>query len=241
MSSSGDLKKAVRLRMAQTGEKYTTSLRAPGERPGRTEADERPGQAVAASREGRTGEHVTREREYQLFPVGSTSGWRSWIIRHLHEHPDHAGNYPRGHDFVLLGTVDIAREHEHWHDNRSTFATHEHERPWRVMVKEDSEMAGNRKMLDLKVTVAASPGEDPDSVLDGILKRSPKDRVNLMQLRYGMQVLEVTKIERADGQEFGLEAAFEEYWRGLSKETATVKEESRNAFMDGARWRKENG
>jgi 2-oxo-4-hydroxy-4-carboxy--5-ureidoimidazoline (OHCU) decarboxylase len=45
---------------------------------------------------------------------------RSDLIRHLHTHPDHAGRYPAGHDFVLVGTMDIWRQHERQHEDRST-------------------------------------------------------------------------------------------------------------------------
>ena len=40
---------------------------------------------------------------------------RSELIEHLHTHPDHAGRYPAGHDFVLVSTVDIRRAHQRQH------------------------------------------------------------------------------------------------------------------------------
>ena len=40
---------------------------------------------------------------------------RSALIAHLHTHPDHKHNYRAGHDFVLVGTQDIRRQHEHQH------------------------------------------------------------------------------------------------------------------------------
>lgn len=43
---------------------------------------------------------------------------RSDLIRHLHEHPDHAGRYPAGHDFVLVSTADIRRDHERQHERK---------------------------------------------------------------------------------------------------------------------------
>lgn len=40
---------------------------------------------------------------------------RSELIDHLHAHPDHAGRYRAGHDFVLVSTADIARDHRRQH------------------------------------------------------------------------------------------------------------------------------
>jgi hypothetical protein len=51
----------------------------------------------------------------------AADGWRalpaarSELIKHLHTHPDHAGRYPAGHDFMLVSTADIRREHQRQH------------------------------------------------------------------------------------------------------------------------------
>jgi len=49
---------------------------------------------------------------------------RSDLISHLHGHPNHAGRYPAGHDFMLVSTADIRRQHERLHAERPT--GHEH-------------------------------------------------------------------------------------------------------------------
>ena len=61
------------------------------------------------------------------------------------------------------------------------------------------------KSLDLKVTVTTAPNADPDAAL----ARMDKDKLRLTASPYS---LKVTKIERADGLPFGLEAGFEEWW-----------------------------
>lgn len=58
------------------------------------------------------------------------------------------------------------------------------------------------KKLDLKVTVT---GEDPDATL----ARMDKGTLRLTASPYA---LKVTKLERADGEPFGLESEFEAYW-----------------------------
>ena len=56
----------------------------------------------------------------------SAGGWRalaaarSELIGHLHTHPDHAGRYPAGHDFVLVSTADIRRAHQRQHGEEGT-------------------------------------------------------------------------------------------------------------------------
>ena len=35
-------------------------------------------------------------------------GSRVTLIDHLHEHPEHAGHFPAGHDFVLISTTDMS-------------------------------------------------------------------------------------------------------------------------------------
>jgi hypothetical protein len=115
---------------------------------------------------------------------------------HLHHHPDHHRAFPAGHDFTLVSTIDIARKHEALHLG----FFHEHDRPWHVLEKEE-----DMKTLDLKVTVS---GSDPDGTLATMIQRGDT------WLKNGQYSLSLTKVERADGQEIGLEAAFEEYWRG---------------------------
>jgi hypothetical protein len=54
-------------------------------------------------------------------PEGPDPEWRilarerAELCRHLHEHPDHAGRYAKGHDFVLTGTDQIRKEHLRLH------------------------------------------------------------------------------------------------------------------------------
>lgn len=43
---------------------------------------------------------------------------RAELIRHLHDHPDHAHRYRAGHDFVLIGTADIRRDHQRQHNQK---------------------------------------------------------------------------------------------------------------------------
>lgn len=164
------------------------------------------------------------------------------LTRHLHTHPDHARRYPAGHDFVLRGTQDVAAEHQRWHADRSTFVTHLHEQMLKVPGEKGYKSMSERKTLDLKVTVAAG---DPDGELSQMLARSPKTRVNLCQLRYGVLSVDVVKIERADGQPFGVEAEFEEYWRDShcedADEESSEKTWARDAFLRGAAWRLEQG
>lgn len=45
---------------------------------------------------------------------------RSELIRHLHTHPDHAHRYRAGHDFVLVGTADVRRDHLRQHGEGMT-------------------------------------------------------------------------------------------------------------------------
>lgn len=42
---------------------------------------------------------------------------RAELIRHLHEHPDHADHYKPGHDFVLIGTEAIRQQHVRLHSS----------------------------------------------------------------------------------------------------------------------------
>lgn len=43
---------------------------------------------------------------------------RAELIRHLHTHPDHAHRYNAGHDFVLVGTDRIQRDHQQQHQQQ---------------------------------------------------------------------------------------------------------------------------
>jgi hypothetical protein len=45
----------------------------------------------------------------------AASAFRVRLVDHLHNHPDHAGRYKAGHDFGLVSTADIRREHERQH------------------------------------------------------------------------------------------------------------------------------
>jgi hypothetical protein len=45
---------------------------------------------------------------------------RCELTSHLHDHPDHAGHFPAGHDFTLVSTADIRRRHERLHEERTT-------------------------------------------------------------------------------------------------------------------------
>jgi hypothetical protein len=94
------------------------------------------------------------------------------------------------------------------------------------------------KTLDLKVTVS---GEDPDGTLAAMTRAG----ANPVRLSSGGYTLKVTNLERADGQPFGLEAAFEEYWRETHCEgyddTAPEKTEARDAFLYGVNYGKEHG
>jgi hypothetical protein len=178
------------------------------------------------------------EREYQLFPAEDGGSFRSWITNHLRTHPDHAWFYQPGFDFAQDSSVNIARAHEWWHNNRSTFATHEHERPWRVLVRKGNAM--KTKRLELKVTVE---GEDPDGTLAAMTRQGPHPRPYTAQIQYGTRSLPVVKVERADGQAIGLEAHFEQYWaenhcEGDDGEEAE-KSWAREAFFYGVRWAKE--
>jgi hypothetical protein len=193
------------------------------------------------------------EREYQLFPPDDQS-WRSWITGHLRTHPDHARHYQPGYDFTLRSTVDIGREHERWHDGPGAFVTHEHERwhdgpgafvthehdrPYRVIVLKENEMT-EKKRLELKVTVE---GADPDGALAKILKTATPSGVATLLSRKGTEGLNVTKVERADGQAIGLEAHFEQYWAENHCEGDDGEEGekswAREAFFYGVRWAKE--
>lgn len=166
-----------------------------------------------------------------------SSSWRSWVIRHLLTHPDHAPRYPRGHDFVLRGTADIGREHERWHDDRSTWRTHEHDRPWRVSVMKEKSM--EKKTLELTVTVS---GEDPDAALAAMTRQGPHPRPHVAQIQYGTRSLNIVEMKRADGQPFGLDAEFEAYWAGACGEgdidDNTVKSWAREAFLYGVKYGK---
>jgi hypothetical protein len=88
------------------------------------------------------------------------------------------------------------------------------------------------KRLDLKVTVVSRP--DPDAALA---------RMNRTALRLsdgGGNSLKVEKAERADGLPFGLEAAFEDYWRrdvGIEPgdENSDEKLYARQAYLAAAK------
>ena len=91
------------------------------------------------------------------------------------------------------------------------------------------------KTLDLKVTVA-SYDEDPDTVLHKMLTAG---HVRLTAVD-STRLLRVTRVERADGEPFGLNAAFAEYWNtyrryGMRLDGSEAQDEARQAFMYAAR------
>lgn len=167
------------------------------------------------------------------------SSWRNWMTYHLLRHPDHAHAYPRGHDFVLRSTISVAREHEYLHSHLSQSAQHEHDRPWHVL--EVLEKEEDMKTLELKVTVRALT--DPDAELVKILSNATDSGLATLMSRRGGSALTVTKLERADGQEIGLEAKFEEYWRDNCCEgdhgSADEKWAARHAFFYAVKLMKE--
>ena len=95
-----------------------------------------------------------------------------------------------------------------------------------------------RKTLDLKVTVTCSD-LDPDAVL----ARMDKDQIRLSATGTAY-TLKVTSVERADGQEFGLEAEFESWWQdNQDPDDSTVydasyKDWARDAFLYGVKYAK---
>lgn len=157
---------------------------------------------------------------------------RNKLVNHLHTHPDHAWRYRAGHDFVLISNEDVRREHERLHlglRNRDFpgRADHRHE----PGTETEEERYTARRTLGLKVTVA---GEDPDGTLAKILELAPRNRDNLMQLKYSSCSLDVVGVERADGQQIGLEAEFEEYWTEYNQDNRdgyNEKAAARDAFM----------
>lgn len=83
------------------------------------------------------------------------------------------------------------------------------------------------KALDLKVTVVCA-----DASPDAVLSRMARDRLRLTAPPY---TLKVTAVERADGQPFGAESEFEEWWRdshheGDGDEETDEKVWAREAF-----------
>lgn len=159
--------------------------------------------------------------------------YRSDLIGHLHMHPHHAGFYKAGHDFVLVGTQAIRREHERWHAERRTFNTHRHP-PGLEVPGEERYMSKGNKALDLKVTVT---GDDPDATLAEMLGFQPRSLV-LVRPGYSRS-LSVVSVERADGNAIGLEAEFEAWWadshcEGDDEET-DAKTWAREAFLWGVR------
>lgn len=97
--------------------------------------------------------------------------------------------------------------------------------------RERGEKMPENKTLDLKVTVTCAP-----SGPDAILAKMDKTAVRLTSSPYTLKVISV---ERADGQPFGLEAAFEEYWNGNvgskpGDEASDEKLYARQAFLYAA-------
>jgi hypothetical protein len=162
----------------------------------------------------------------QEVPLRGMASWRAWMTDHLRNHPDHHRRFPAGHDFTLVPTIDIARQHERLHDAYLRLQ-HEHDRAWRVLGKEKEEDMS--KALDLKVTVS---GDDPDATLAKMYKP-------YLRLTSRLNSLKVIKVERADGQPLGLEAEFEQRWAELHGEggeaDAADKEWARDFFFTGVK------
>jgi hypothetical protein len=169
------------------------------------------------------------------FPSGREQ-WRAWVTDHLHHHPDHHHWYPKGHNFTLVSTMDIAREHERLHLG----FFHDHDRAWRVLTKEKEE---SMSKLDLHVTVA---GDDPDGYLARLKHRTgTAGRLIIASAPLSTSLgLTITSVERADGQPLGLESAFETWWAELHGEgddadSPVDKEWARDAFLYGVKLGKE--
>lgn len=170
------------------------------------------------------------DQRYPWDEPSTGQSWRSWVTGHLLHHPDHRSRFPAGHDFVLVPTIDVARKHERLHDGLLSLM-HEHDRPWRVPEKEES------VKLDLKVTVTQAGNADPDAVL-------AKMRKDDLWLTASPYKLPVTKVERADGQELGVDSAFEEWWQESHCEddagTAEEKDWAREGMLFGMKYRQRN-
>lgn len=182
--------------------------------------------ALAQAAQLPTGFKWAYEKIAEGEPVeGTASEERLRLIAHLHGHPGHAHRYPAGLDFALRGTNSILQEHRSRHLPRQDPGHDEND----LSTGEKEKEMASYKELDLKVTVISSD-DDPDKVLGELagsafmLKASPSGRC-----------LSVIRIERADGQPLGLEAAFEKYWNAHASETPTVKEAVRDAYLAAAK------
>jgi hypothetical protein len=158
-------------------------------------------------------------------------GKRTWLTGHLHEHPDHAWYYHAGHDFVLRSTADIAQEHERLHAMTAAGTArnlHRHGDSGK-----EKRVTEKKRTLDLLVTVE---GEDPDGWLALMLK----ENLRLTASPSGRGI-KVVKLARADGQEIGLEAAFEEWWQDQEpgERDAEIRDLAHAAFMYGAGYGRE--
>jgi hypothetical protein len=231
-------------------------VRADGElaSPGTHVLDVRAGNWVAALKDAgcrSTDFRYEQEQEGSVSTTGMKNESAEWarrrtlLISHLHYHPDHARHYGPGHDFVLSGTVDIVEEHERLHAEPVHGVSHPHATGLEVRGESMKNTTGNltphqealaralhRNELELKVTVACADA-DPDAVL----VKMPRETLRLNSSPY---TLKVTSISRADGQPFGLEGAFEEFWLSKAGSTETVKEAVRDAFRYGVSWGREH-
>lgn len=158
-------------------------------------------------------------------------GRRGALIRHLHKHPDHERRWPAGHDFVLVSTSEIEFMHEQLHTGLlSNVVVHRHSPGSQLRVQGEKEEMP--KSLDLKVTVVGSTA-DPDAIL---AKANPETIIRLHTNPFTS--LKIEKIERADGLPFGLESAFEDYWREANLEGDDEENEekrvARHAFLAAA-------
>ena len=99
------------------------------------------------------------------------------------------------------------------------------------------------KSLDLKGTVS---GADPDGSLAKMTGAGGPQKIIVVSAPGSVTLgLAVTKVERADGQPFGVDAEFETWWADShyeEDETDDVdKEWARDAFLYGVKFGKEKG
>jgi hypothetical protein len=155
--------------------------------------------------------------------VNDDTGDRDRLIEHLLTHPGHKHSSVAGRNFEHYTTGNIMRLHDRLHMTPG--------KPWAHKDEGGSMTSKGSKTLDLKVTVKDS---DPD----GKLAKMYKPRLRLIS---GPDGLEVTKVERADGQPFGAEAAFEAWWTDCAgdDEDSTEKEWAHDAFLYGIKYAKE--
>lgn len=157
-----------------------------------------------------------------------TNHYRNRLVQHLQQHADHRSRYKKNpSNFGAMTSWAIELEHWRLHDC-----------PWPHHARNDlrtGKEEEDMKELELKVTVA---GYDPDAVLAAILRNKAQAGAALMS-HLGTNALDVTRIERADGQPAGLEAEFEEYWKGYASmhggASYNEKASARDVFLYAAK------